>query len=27
MQVWKDFFRPYNERLFELLGTDYGWND
>jgi hypothetical protein len=21
-----DYFRPHNERLWELLGTDYGWN-
>lgn len=23
----KEFYRPHNERLFELLGEDYGWND
>jgi len=20
-----EFFRPYNERLYGLLGTDFGW--
>lgn len=20
-----EFFRPYNEALYELLGTDFGW--
>jgi hypothetical protein len=23
----KDFYRPHNERLFEFLGRDLGWND
>jgi hypothetical protein len=23
----RDHFRPHNERLWELLGADYGWND
>jgi hypothetical protein len=23
----QDYFAPHNERLFELLGRDYGWND
>lgn len=22
----KEFFRPHNQRLYELLGTDYGWD-
>jgi hypothetical protein len=22
----REFFRPHNERLYELLGTDYGWH-
>jgi hypothetical protein len=21
-----DYFRPHNERLYELLGVDFGWN-
>jgi len=20
-----DYFRPYNERLYELIGSDFGW--
>ena len=23
----RDFYRPHNERLFRLIGRDYGWND
>ncbi len=23
----QDYFRPHNERLFEFLGEDFGWND
>jgi len=26
-QMLKSFFRPHNQELFELLGTDYGWDD
>lgn len=25
-QYLKDYFKPYNEELWELLGVDYGWN-
>ena len=27
MSLWKEYFHPYNEDLFELMNTDYGWND
>lgn len=23
----RDFYRPHNEYLFELLGVNYGWNE
>ncbi|CAM9404113.1 unnamed protein product [Phaeothamnion confervicola] len=23
----RDFYRPHNERLFRLIGSDFGWND
>ena len=26
LELLDDFFRPHNERLFELLGTRYDWN-
>ncbi len=26
-RMLKDFFWPHNQALFELLGTDYGWNE
>ncbi|MCP4909041.1 MAG: sulfotransferase domain-containing protein [bacterium] len=27
LELLDDFYRPHNERLFELLGERYGWND
>lgn len=22
-----DYFRPFNQRLYELVGVDFGWNE
>jgi len=26
LEIWQEFFRPHNEKLFKLIGRDYGWN-